>query len=86
MDNFLRYLIVGHLSQRFETVCDILCSCTSLVDFVKRKKDTALRNHNQLVFKEMSSWTALTCHIGMKTAFYTKNIRSKHFWTFIMGI
>ena len=25
--------------------------------------------HNQIVFEEMSSWTALTMHLGMKTIF-----------------
>ena len=30
---------------------------------------TALRNHNRIVYKEMSSWTALTWYIGKKTAF-----------------
>ena len=35
-------------------------------------KYTALRNHNRIVFEEMSSWTALTMHLGMKTTFYTK--------------
>ena len=35
---------------------------------------------------EMTSWTALTWHIGIKTAFYTKNIKSKYFGIFIMKI
>ena len=35
---------------------------------------TALRNHNRIVFEEMSSWTALTMHLGMKTTFKTKYI------------
>ena len=30
---------------------------------------TALRNHNRAVFGEMTSWTALSSHIVMKTAF-----------------
>ena len=30
---------------------------------------TALRNHNQIVFEEMSSWTALIWNIGMETVF-----------------
>ena len=35
----------------------------------------------------MSSWTALTWQIGMKTAFYTKYIEEKkYFWTFITKI
>ena len=33
---------------------------------------TVLRNHNRIVFEEMSSWTELTWYIGMKTAFQTK--------------
>ena len=36
--------------------------------------DTALRNHNRIVFEEMSSLIALTMHLGMKTTFYTKYI------------
>ena len=31
--------------------------------------DTALRNHNRIVFEEMSSWTPLTMYLGMKTTF-----------------
>ena len=30
---------------------------------------TALRNHNRTVFEEMTSWTVLTRHVGMKTRF-----------------
>ena len=30
---------------------------------------TALRNYNRTVFEKMISWTALTMHLGMKTAF-----------------
>ena len=30
---------------------------------------TALRYHMRIVFEEMSSWTALTMHLRMKTAF-----------------
>ena len=48
--------------------------------------DTALRNHNRTVFKEMTSWTALTWYIGLKTAFYTKHIKRKYFRIFIMMI
>ena len=36
------------------------------------------------VFGEMSSWTASTWHIGMKTAIKTKNMESKPFGIFIM--
>ena len=37
------------------------------------------------VFAEMSSWTALTRHLGMKTAFYTKYIKViKFFKIFIL--
>ena len=35
---------------------------------------TALHNHMRIVFEEMSSWTALTMDLGMKTTFYTKYI------------
>ena len=31
-------------------------------------KHTELHNKNRIVFEGMSSWTALTWHIGMKTA------------------
>ena len=27
-----------------------------------------LRNHSQIVLEEMTSWTALTCYMEMKTA------------------
>ena len=30
---------------------------------------TALRNHLQIVFQDMSSWTPLTIYLGMKTTF-----------------
>ena len=30
---------------------------------------TALRNHNRTVFEEMTSWTDLTMHLGMKISF-----------------
>ena len=44
---------------------------------------TALRNHNRTVFEEMTSWTSLTLHIGMETAFQTKHIKSKYVRIFI---
>ena len=31
--------------------------------------DTALRNHNRTVFEEMTSWIALTMHLGMGPTF-----------------
>ena len=31
--------------------------------------DTGLCNHKQIVFEELSCWTALKRHIGVKTAF-----------------
>ena len=45
-----------------------------------------LQGYNRIVLKEMSSWTALTWHIGMMTAFYTKYIQGKYFRNFIMKI
>ena len=54
----------------------------------KRKKYgiiyTALRNHCAIVYKEMSSLTALTRYIWMKTAFQIKLIKSKYVRIFIM--
>ena len=50
------------------------------------KGSTALRNHNRTVFEEMTSLKALTWYIGMKTAFYTKLIKSKYVSIFIMMI
>ena len=47
---------------------------------------TALSNHNRIVYQEMSSWTALTWYIGIKTAFKTKHVKSKCVWIFIMMI
>ena len=38
------------------------------------------------VFTEMSSWTALTWDIGMKTAFKTKNMKFKSFGIIIVKI
>ena len=32
------------------------------------------RNHMRIVFEEMSSWTPITRHLGMKTTFDTKYI------------
>ena len=52
----------------------LIIPLTSLEDIY-----TALRNHNRIIYYEMSSWTALTRHIGMKTAFYTKHIRANMF-------
>ena len=40
---------------------------------------TALLNHKRTVFEEMSSCTALSWHIGMKTEFYTKNMKANIF-------
>ena len=38
------------------------------------------------VISEMSSWKALTWHTGMKTAFDTKNMKSKYFGLLIIKI
>ena len=35
---------------------------------------------------EMSSWTALTCHTGMKSVFETKSLKGKYLGIFIMNI
>ena len=45
---------------------------------------TASRNHNRIVFEEMTSWTSLKWHIWMKTAFKTKHIKTKYDCIFIM--
>ena len=45
---------------------------------------TALNNHMRVIFEEMSSWTALTMYLGMKTTFYTKYIYRKYVRVFIM--
>ena len=42
--------------------------------------------NKSIYFAEMSSWTALTGHTGMKIAFETKNIKCKYFVIFIMKI
>ena len=47
---------------------------------------TGLCNHNRIVFKEMSSWTALLVHLGMKKTFQTKYKNSKHVRIFIIMI
>ena len=36
---------------------------------------TVIRNHNLIVFEEITSLTALTWYIGMKTAIFTKRIK-----------
>ena len=46
----------------------------------------ALRNHLRIVYQGMSSWTALTRYIGMKTAFQTKHIKIKYVRIFIIMI
>ena len=38
-------------------------------DEVSLRHPTALSNYNRTFFKEMTSWTALSWYIGMKTAF-----------------
>ena len=44
-----------------------------IINISKMKKiiqvATAFRNHNRTVFEEMTSWTALSWHIGKKTTF-----------------
>ena len=40
----------------------------------------------ETVFVEMSSWTALTWNIVTKTAFKTKNVKSKYLGYFIIKI
>ena len=37
--------------------------------YEKWNLDTALRDHMRIVFEDMSSWTALTMYIQMKTTF-----------------
>ena len=45
----------------------VFAACLALA--VIGHTSTELCNHNRIVFEEMSSWTASTWHIGMKTAF-----------------
>ena len=45
---------------------------------------TGLCNHNRIGFTEMSSWTALTWHIGIKTAFYSQKIFSDFYYEYII--
>ena len=45
---------------------------------------TALPNHNRTVIEEMKAWTALSWHIGMKTAFQTRYMKSKWFRPSVM--
>ena len=40
---------------------------------------TAIRNHKRTVFEEMTSWRALTTHLGMKTTFQTNIYRANNF-------
>ena len=47
---------------------------------------TALHNHNRSVFEEITFWTALLWYIGMKTGFWTKHLKNKNVWIFIMMI
>ena len=48
--------------------------------------NTALRNYNRIVLEAMSSWIALTMHLGMKATFQTKYIQSKYVRNFILVI
>ena len=49
-----------------------------------RAKSTVWCNQMGTNFAEISSWTALTRHLGLKTAFYTKYMKSKHIRIFII--
>ena len=48
--------------------------------------NTALRKPNRTVFEEMTSWRVLSWHIGMKTAFQNKDMKSKYFGSSIIEI
>ena len=51
-------------------------SIVQVVYFISRlailRNPTALRNHLRIVSEGISSWTALTMYLGMKTTFKTK--------------
>ena len=48
---------------------ELKCCIYTMYNVQCRFIHTALRNHNRTVFEEMTSWTALTWYIGMKTEF-----------------
>ena len=62
------------------TLWSVLCICSVLQYTVQ----TPTISSYSLEMKEMSSWSSLTWHTGMKTAFQTKYLKSKYFQTFIM--
>ena len=83
----------GHLSQRGFVVAGICSDEEGQLPLeptdktIRRKRQgTASRNHNRIVFQEMSSWTPLTMYLGMKTAFQTKYIKRKYVRIFIVMI
>ena len=65
------------------TVFRVQC-CTLYI--MLQKICTALRNRNQIVYQDMSSWTSLKWNIGTKTAFLTNHIKSIYVLIFIMMI
>ena len=90
-----------YCTNRFQFYCQfkIACSLLLLTTFqsfalnclynfiiVLTYKTTALCNHNRVVFKGMSSWTALTMHLGMQTTFQSKYMKSKYVRIFIMMV
>ena len=54
--------------------------------YLVEPSNTVSCNQMGSILAEKSSWTALTRHIGKRTAFCTKNMKSKHIGIFIMKI
>ena len=50
----------------------------------KRNTYTVWCNQMETVFAQMSSWTALTWHLRLKTAFYTKFMKRKYFHSILL--
>ena len=64
-------LIVSLISQVLILLFLFLSACKHIYK--------ALRYHMRIVFEEMSSWTPLSMHLGIKTTFQTKHIKATMF-------
>ena len=80
---FFFALEIGTLSQNAIIIAQKTFICTPEHFYRASCIYNVIRNHMQIVFEEMSSWTLLTMYLGAKT-FWTKY--SKYVRTYIMRI